>query len=348
MSDFKVQMPTFLKPLDVKAEREAIISDFTQALKEAKGIDYEPLLSDDYNILISCILYRLGLKIDEINYTIANNYLEYASGEYLDELVKLLGLERFKGSSPLATLSITTKEDTFLSKGTKFVSSDGAVSFSIADYELKADVANEVIVQGDKEGKWETTILEIKNPLITEITMLSDFVVYEKGESDEDLKNRFKNALASFSTAGSVQSYTHYASVEGVGKVKAFSVEKGVVTIAYYGDNAGAEALISQNLEGNVPLTDKVIIKKVEPTIIDLDITLTLSKEADFTLLQDSIAKNIQDFFNSLEIGEAVALNKVVSLCFVSSHILNAEVEEFMSMSEDSIYELNKITIKKA
>ena len=145
-----------------------------------------------------------------------------------------------------------------------------------------------------------------------------------------------------------MQSYTHYASVEGVGKVKAFSVEKGVVTIAYYGDNAGAEALISQNLEGNVPLTDKVIIKKVEPTIIDLDITLTLSKEADFTLLQDSIAKNIQDFFNSLEIGEAVALNKVVSLCFVSSHILNAEVEEFMSMSEDSIYELNKITIKKA
>ena len=177
MSDFTVQMPTFLQPLDVKAEREAIISDFTQALKEAKGIDYEPLLSDDYNILISCILYRLGLKIDEINYTIANNYLEYASGEYLDELVKLLGLERFKGSSPLATLSITTKEDTFHSKGTKFLSSEGAVIISIADYELKADVANEVIVQGDKEGKWETTILEIKNQLITEITMLSDYVV---------------------------------------------------------------------------------------------------------------------------------------------------------------------------
>ena len=92
---------------------------------------------------------------------------------------------------------------------------------------------------------------------------------------------------------------------------------------------------------------NKVIIKKVEPTIINLDITLTLSKEADFTLLQDSIAKNIQAFFSSLEIGEAVALNKVVSLCFVSEHILNAEVAEFVSVSEDSIYELNKITIKK-
>ncbi|WP_394908918.1 baseplate J/gp47 family protein [uncultured Helicobacter sp.] len=347
MSDSLVQMPTFLKPLNVASEREAIISDFTKALKDSKGIDYEPTLSDDYNILISCILYRLGLKIDELNYIIANNYLEYSSGEYLDALVKLLGLERFKGSEPLATLSIMTKEDTFLSKGAKFVSSDGATSFAIKDYELKADIANEIIVQGDKEGKWETTILEIKNPLITEIAMLSDFVIYEKGESDEDLKTRFKNALASFSTAGSVQSYTHYASVEGVGKVKAFSVEKGVVTIAYYGDNAGAEELISQNLEGNVPLTDKIIIKKVEPTIIDLDITLTLSKEADFTLLQDSIAKNIQAFFNALEIGEAVALNKVISLCFVSEHIINAEVVEFVPLSEDSIYELNKITIKK-
>ena len=343
-----MQMPTFLQPLDIKAEREAILSDFTQALKESKGIEYEPLLSDDYNILISCILYRLGLKIDEVNHTIANNYLEYSSGAYLDELVKLLGLERFAGSAPTATLKVQVKEDTFLSKGSKFVSSDGASAFALADYELKTGVANEVVVQSDKEGKWETTILEIKNPLITEITMSSEFIIYEKSESDEDLKTRFKNALASFSTAGSAQSYTHFASVEGVGKVKAFSKEKGVVTIAYYGNNAGAEALIAQNLEGNVPLTDKIIITKVQPTTINLDITLSLSKEADFTLIQDSIAKNIQAFFSSLEIGEQVALNKVVSLCFVSEHILNAQVAEFEAVSEDSIYELNEITIRKS
>ena len=343
-----MKMPTFLKPLDIKEARETILSDFKQALRESRGIEYEPLLGDDYNILISCILYRLGLKIDELNHTIANNYLEYASGEYLDELVKLLGLERFRGSAPIATLSIQVKEDTFLSKGTKFVSSDGASAFAIADYGLRADKANQIVVQGDKEGKWESTKKKKKNPLITQITMASEFIIYEKGESDEDLKARFKNALASFSTAGSVQSYTHYASVEGVGKVKAFSKEKGVVTIVYYGDNAGAEALIAQNLEGNIPLTDKVIIKKVEPTKINLDITLTLDKEADFTLLQDSIAKNIKDFFSSLEIDEAVALNKVISLCFVSSHILNAQVREFGVVSEDSIYELEKITIRKA
>ena len=85
-----MKMPTFLKPLDFEKEREAIIQDFSSKLKVQKDIDYEPLISDDYNILISSILYRLGLKIDEINFIIANNYLEYASGEFLDELVKLL------------------------------------------------------------------------------------------------------------------------------------------------------------------------------------------------------------------------------------------------------------------
>ena len=51
-----MKMPTFLKPLDFEKEREAIIQDFSSKLKVQKDIDYEPLISDDYNILISCIL----------------------------------------------------------------------------------------------------------------------------------------------------------------------------------------------------------------------------------------------------------------------------------------------------
>ena len=76
-----MQMPPFLKPLDLDSERESIISAFSTKLKSEKKLDYEPLIGDDYNILISCILYRLNLKINEINSIIANNYLEYSSGE---------------------------------------------------------------------------------------------------------------------------------------------------------------------------------------------------------------------------------------------------------------------------
>ncbi|TLD80174.1 hypothetical protein LS68_008120 [Helicobacter sp. MIT 05-5293] len=342
-----MKMPAFLQPLDFEKEREAILQDFTAKLKEAKNIDYEPLIADDYNILISCILYRLGLKIDELNFIIANNYLEYASGEFLDELVKLLGLERFKGSAPIAKAKITCKKDTFISKGSKFVSQEGVIAYSLEDYELYADSENEILLQGDTQGAWETNILEVNNPLITDITMLSEFIVYEKSEDDESLRKRFLNALASFSTAGSKESYTHYASVEGVGKVKAFSPSKGVVKIVYYGDNEAADVLIKENLQGNIPLTDKIIIEKLEPTIIDLDITLTLSKEADFTLIRESIISNIQTFFNALEIGQEVALNKVISLCFVSQNVLNTQVESFERVGEDSIYELRTINIKK-
>ena len=342
-----MKMPTFLKPLDFEKEREAIIQDFSSKLKVQKDIDYEPLISDDYNILISCILYRLGLKIDEINFIIANNYLEYASGDFLDELVKLLGLKRFNGSNPIAKIKIICKQDTFISKGSKFVSKEGVIDYAIADYELSAESENEILAQSDTQGEWETTILEINNPLITDISMISEFIVYEKGEDDEALKKRFLNALASFSTAGSKESYTHYALVEGVGKVKAFSPSKGVVKIVYYGDNEASESLIRDNLQGNIPLTDKVVIEKLEPTIIDLNITLTLSKEADYSLITQSIIDKIQTFFNSIEIGQEVALNKVISLCFVSPNVLNAQVESFESIKEDSIYQLRTIHIEK-
>ena len=145
-------MPTFLQPLDFEAERSAIITAFQNELKAQKGTTYTPLISDDYNILISCILYRLGLKIDSINHTIANNYLEYSSGPFLDALVAMLDLKRFSATAPLATAKITAKDDeVFIQKGTKFVSSDGAVAYAIADSDLKKG-DNEIILQGDKEG----------------------------------------------------------------------------------------------------------------------------------------------------------------------------------------------------
>lgn len=342
-----MQIPTFLKPLDLDKERELIIEAFSKELKEKQNLDYEPLIADDYNILISCILYRLNLKINELNHIIANNYLEYSSGEYLDELVKLLGLKRFEGSPPLAKALIRVKESTFLSKGTKFVSSDGATAYALSDYTLDLNTDNEIMLVGDKEGDWDTSILELKNPLILEVKILSEFIIYEKLEDDESLKKRFINALASFSTAGSKESYTHYAKVEGVGKVKALSPQNGVVKIVYYGDNEGAVELIRENLKDNIPLTDKVIIEKLKPTIIDLNITLSLNKEANFSIIQDEVIKNITSFFKALEIGEIVALNKIISLCFVSPNVLNAEVESFEGLNEDSIYELNTITIKK-
>ena len=298
-----MQMPPFLKPLDLDSERESIISAFSTKLKSEKKLDYEPLIGDDYNILISCILYRLNLKINEINSIIANNYLEYSSGEYLDELVKLLDLKRFVGSPPLAKAHIKVKDNTFLSKGTKFVSQDGTNAYALKDYELLPNISNEVILQGDKEGDWETTILEIKNPLILDINMLSE--------------------------------------------LKVFSPQSGIVKIMYYGDNEGSEELIRQNVKDNIPLTDKVIIEKIEPTIIDLNITLTLNKEAEYGIIQAVIISQIENFFASLEIGQSVPLNKVISLCFVDKNVINAEVESFENISENSIYELNSIHIKK-
>ncbi len=341
-----MKIPSFLKPLDFDVERENIINEYKKRLKEQKGIDYEPLISDDVNILISCILYRLGLKIDEINYIISNNYLEYSSGEYLDELVALIGIKRFKGSSPLAKAIIEAKSQTTLVKGTKFVSQDGATAYVLDDYQLNSG-KNEIILIGDKEGEWQCNILEINNPLISQVTIKEPFTIYEKSESDDALRTRFINALSSFSTAGSASSYTHFSTISGVKKVKAINKEAGVVEIIYYGDNDGLETLIKQNLEGNTPLTDKVLIRKANIITLDLIVNLTLDIKANFALIQSQIINNIKTSFSNLNIGEAISNNKLISLCFVDSNVRDVEVVNMQDLGDDCIYQLNSIVVNK-
>ncbi|BCZ17212.1 hypothetical protein NHP190003_04940 [Helicobacter sp. NHP19-003] len=81
--------------------------------------------------LANAMLYYLGKQWDQMNATIAQNFLEYANGAFLDHLVALLGLKRFKKEMPLSRLEITAKSPFVLPKNTKFASTDGAVAYTL-------------------------------------------------------------------------------------------------------------------------------------------------------------------------------------------------------------------------
>lgn len=337
-----MNMPSFLKPLDIEAEKQEILKILrsNEALK-----DYTPLELDFLNLLMNAFLYRLNLKIDELNYIIANNYIDFSQGEFLDALVALGGIERLKGSEPIASVSIEAKANCFLPKNTKFLSEDGAVAFLSEDKDL-IEGENIAYLISDTEGEWKTEILELNNPLITKIKILSNFKKYEQKESDEALKKRFLKSLSRTSTAGSEESYSFYAQVDGVKKVKCFSEKKGEVTIIFQGEEA-LKAEIEKSLEGNIPLTDSIVIKKANEIKQDLSIRLRATSKAKLDDIYKAIKNNIQSYFDALGIGEKITGNKLKALCFVNNEIIDVDISDFKEIDKESIYTLGEITFQR-
>ncbi|WP_158652220.1 baseplate J/gp47 family protein [Helicobacter felis] len=319
-------MPNFLQPLDLQAARAELTLAFAKGYKERTGQDYEPLVADVVQALINCMLYYLSKQIDKSNHTAAQNFLEYSSGAYLDELVKLLGLKRRQKEMPTAKMRISVKDDIYLPKNTKFVSTDGANAFTLEDYHLEKG-ENIIQVAGDKEGDWQTTILENANPLILKVEMLGKFVNLQEYEEDDTLKKRYLTALAGFSTAGSVQSYTHFASVKGVGKIKVVSLNIGEVTIYYTADNLDAPKLIHNAIKEKTPLTDKVLIEQASKVPVSLNYSIELKSTLAQKEIIETIEKRAFSLFKSLEIGQGVSESKLASLAFVDGAVLDCDVE---------------------
>ncbi len=321
-----ITMPDFLEPLDLEVACAELTEAFAKAYKERTGQDYEPLVSDDVQAIIRCCASYIGKERDRNNYIVAQNFLEYATGRHLDELVKLLGLERRQREMPTAKMRISVKDDIYLPKNTKFVSADGANAFTLEDYHLEKG-ENIIQVVGDKEGDWQTTILENANPLILKVEMLGKFVNLQEYEEDDTLKKRYLTALAGFSTAGSVQSYTHFASVKGVGKIKVVSLNIGEVTIYYTADNLDAPKLIRNAIKECAPLTDKVIVEQASKIPVTLSYTIELKGTLEQKEIFQAIETRAFSLFKSLEIGQGVSESKLASLAFVDGAVLDCDVE---------------------
>lgn len=330
-------MPSFLKPLNIEKEKETL-----KELLKKELPNYIDFKSDDFNIMISVMLYYLGLQVDKINYIISQNYLSYSSGEFLDELCSLIGITRIKQTKPVSKIHIKVKDEIKLFKGTKFISKDGMVANLDKDYIIKDEAIINVI--GEKEGDWKTEILEIANPLILEIKVLEPFKIYSSLESDFELKQRFKNALARFSTAGSESSYLFYSKVQGVLKLKVFSNTPGVVEIIYHSLSDTSENEILNNLKDKIPLTDEVRIQKAFLKPLDLNIKI-ISKSIINNNLIKALQANIQGYLKSLEIGESIKINKLLSLCFIDESIKDIQADGLFDLEYNELYEIKSLNI---
>ncbi|MGG7049049.1 MULTISPECIES: baseplate J/gp47 family protein [unclassified Campylobacter] len=343
-----MKVPNFIKPLDIDKERESILNEFKQ--KSGK-LDYIPLIGDDYVTLTDIFLYRLNNFIELLNIRISQNYINFSSGDYLDELVALIGITRHDEVKPIAELEITVSSPTFLPKGTKFTDGTGHNAFLMQGINI-ADKAK-VKIEADSYFKqnYETTIQEIPNIYISSIAQTQPFSGFKARESDEELRKRFLLALHRFSTAGSAKSYLfHILNTEGIKKANVYHLSPGVVQVVFLSDYETQIAIskISEALSDKVPLTDDVRIKEARKISVDLNIEVTPMADFMFSEILANANAKLKELFSTLQIAQTLHQSKIIDVAF-DENVRAVEVKsQIPTVNRDEILVLNSLIITKA
>lgn len=337
-----MNLPEFLTSFDVEIERNIILDEL-----KAKLPGYEPLRGDDFNILIDCFLYRLHKYINYINTIISQNYLPYSSGEFLDALVSLAGIERFQGTPFVAKISIKATLPLTLAKGTKLNDHQGHNAFLSEDVEIGENLSSEatIVLEDSLEGDFDIIYLEIPHIYIKEIKKLSPFSQKQKKESDEELKQRFLLSLTRPSTAGSLKSYQYLSSISEVSKSKIKHKDLGIVEVIYVENSSGALEALKNSIEPNIPITDTIIYTQANNIIVDLNIKLKMKTIANLPSIISQIDRGVRGLFDSLEIEEELNVSKIIAVSFVSLDIEDVEISQIPPMQEKCIFKLGNLAI---
>ncbi|MBS6063687.1 MAG: baseplate J/gp47 family protein [Peptostreptococcaceae bacterium] len=265
------------------------------------------------------ILWLADIMIQQralIDYSAKQNLPRFAEGKYLDELVEFLN-DTIKRLPPQAattrlkyTLSTLRETATIIPKGSR-ATIDGNIFF---------ETTKELIInRGEKAGEVEAicTAKGIEGNGFTpgQISQIVDFIPYLKKventtttaggadtESDDSLYSRYREALATYSTAGPEGAYRFYAKTASanIADVKAISPVPGTCEIRVLlkdGQLPEEETLqkIKDLLSADTirPLTDKVEVKAAEKTTYNIDLTYYTFNFSEKSA--DEIEKNVKE-----------------------------------------------------
>lgn len=300
---------------DNPQEIESSIINAYNALRVESG-EKEITPADPVYIFLKSIAYVLSCYSALINEKLMQNFIDYASGEYLDALGKLTGTIRLQAAKSLCTVRFTrvagTSNAVLIPKGTR-VTADSVIYFeTIENTEIPADtesvdvIVSAVVAGSSGNGYGVGSIKQIVDNIaylksvenITESSGGTDI------ESDESYRQRIFLAPETFSVAGPRLAYVyHTKSVSSeIIDVAVVSDVPGVVKIYPLlsgGTMPGEELLQSINNKLSAsdvrPLTDKVEVLEPVTKEYNVDLDYYLYEERD-AIPDEKVQKVVSDY----------------------------------------------------
>lgn len=322
---------SFMKNYTLKQLSDDMLQWFKEKRKELTGSDIVLGKADDRRIILlagAYFIYQGYMYMDDAG---KMGLLKYSRGDYLENLGALKHIYRKPATGSSVTLRFTMNSTrtsaTGIPKGTRVTAGDG-IYFATSEYvEI---VTGKTFV--DVQAVCTTTGANTNNYDIGDISTIVDPVAFidsaknttkpENGadiESDESLRQRIYIAPASYSTAGSVDSYEYFVRQYNVdiSNVRITSPEPGVVQIRYLlkdGVIPETESIngLKEYLSGSDirPLTDKVEV--FAPTqkkySIKLQYYINASDQARASAIQMKVTQAVAEYiaWQRAEIGRDI------------------------------------------
>lgn len=304
---------------------DEILNNVKNLFKEHLTDDEISLLeSDNYSALLETLAYRELLLRARINDSVKAMLLPFSTGNDLDNIVAIYGIERLKGEKPTAqsefTLSMPRSSDTYLPKGLILRSENGEIASLKSEVVIRANelktVGAIILDEFTKTSKAKCEYIQTPLPFVLKAKQLSEFEGGAERESDDRLRERAVLSLERFSTAGSAKAYT-YQTLSANAKVLECSVLNGgagVVQIYLKTTDMSEETRqsVADYLSGEKvrPLTDNVVVENAKI----IDVTVKAELELTDTFFQDEIDKAVKQTANTLKIGEDLNLSYIYSM----------------------------------
>jgi len=315
--------------LNTKTYEEILASniDILKGVFSKRGIDWQPLDSDQYSLLTQAFSYRELYLRNEINEIVKQLLLAFCSGANLDHKVAENGIERLEGSNPYAnyefllssTLSVdyTIQAGIVLKDETTFYEAILLESITITAGTLKA-IGLVELQEKISQSSVKTENITTSLPYVITAKSLEAFENGAETETDESLLNRYLISFADKSTAGAEETYKSLVlkSDRRVEDVKIIANTPGVVDIYYFSESAdelmNTRILAYCNDKTERPLTDTVYAFEATPVEFSIDAVLKIYENQESGAIQIAAIKSLESGLKKIrKIGEIVTLSEI-------------------------------------
>jgi len=276
---------------------------------------------------------------------------EYVEDEHLDELVKLVGIERDQGTAASGTVTFTTQSAaTTISAGTEV----GTVPDSTGDfyrYETTEQVSTgsgvttvdagvEAIDVGAEYDTGSGSVTYLPNPPggVQRVTNTNAIDGGEGVESNDDLRQRAKEAVFRSSGGGTVQGMIGYIEENtGASEVTIVEFPSGDSIRNYpHGHvvvSGGTDSEVLDAIEDSRPTSVEHVLRR--PAIISLNIDFTLDGDSIDT---GEVEKRVEDSLDDLSLDEDLFEDRIIFTVMGADDDIDNIVTIDYSVNDEAFY----------
>jgi len=320
---------------DVKLIESEIISTY----ESLAGRTLAP--GDPVRLFLLAVASIIAQQRSLIDFAAKQNLLAFSSGDYLDHLGALLGVERLPAYPAMTTIRFTLSEpqqsEVIIPMGTR-VTPDGKLYFATIETivvpagEIQIDVMAKCLQDGTiGNGYLPGQINRLVDPLpwIHGIVNITESSGGADEETDDNFRERIRIAPESFSVAGSSGSYIFWARTahQDIIDVSVTSPSPGVVEIYVLLKNGGIpsqeilEVVLETVSDEKIrPLTDYVSV--LAPTVIEYELDVTWWLARDKTVEASQISSDVDKAVNDWVLWQKSALGRDINPSALISRII--------------------------